>query len=114
MEQRWLWAVDVDPDAVDASIENAEKNLVADKVNVCLPENFQAQTADIVLANILANPLIELKPELTSMLAAQGELVLSGILENQADKIIRHYESDFRFGETLEIDGWVRLAGIKY
>ncbi len=111
---RRVWAVDIDPDAVDASIENAEKNLVTNKVQVCLSENFQVQTADIVLANILANPLIELKSQLTDMLATEGELVLSGILEKQADKVIQQYESDFRFGETTEMDGWVRLVGIKH
>ena len=109
-----VWAVDIDPDAVDASMDNAEKNLVTDKVSVCLSEDFQMQKADVVLANILANPLIELKSHLRDMLVTQGKLVLSGILENQADKIVQQYESDFRFGETTEVDGWVRLVGRKY
>lgn len=109
-----VWAVDIDAEAVDATIENAHNNSVADKINTCFPEDCQIQTADIVLANILANPLIELKSQLIEMLQPQGQLVLSGILENQADKIVQEYERDFRFGATVELDGWVRLVGLKF
>lgn len=108
-----VWAVDVDPDAVDASHENASKNSVSSVIDVCLAKDFQIDKVDLVLANILANPLIELKPTLTNMLVSQGKLVLSGILENQAEMIIQEYENDFRFGEIAEIDGWVRLVGTK-
>ncbi len=108
-----VWAVDVDPDAVDACNENAHKNSVSSMIDVCLAKDFQTDKVDLVLANILANPLIELKPTLTNMIVSQGKLVLSGILENQADMIIQEYESDFRFGEVAEVDGWVRLVGTK-
>lgn len=108
-----VWAVDVDPDAVDASHENASKNSVSSIIDVCLADDFQTDKVDLVLANILANPLIELKPRLTNMVVSQGKLVLSGILENQAEMIIQEYENDFRFGEIAEIDGWVRLVGTK-
>lgn len=109
-----VWAVDIDPCAVETSMENARKNSVADKIEVCLADDFQHQKAVVVIANILANPLIELRPHLTAMLLSQGALVLSGILSNQVDSIIQEYQHNFRFGEIVEKDGWARLACIKH
>jgi len=108
-----VMAVDIDPCAIEASLENADNNAVADKIDVCLADDFQSQKADIVIANILANPLIELRAALSAMLIDQGMLVLSGILSNQVDPIILEYQRDFRFGDPIEKDGWARLAGIK-
>ena len=108
-----VWAVDIDPCAIEATIDNAEKNLVVDKIEACLADDFDDQQADVVLANILANPLLELRSYLTSMVADSGSLVLSGILVNQVDSIIQEYQTDFRFGDVAERDGWARLVGTK-
>ncbi|MCH9699232.1 MAG: 50S ribosomal protein L11 methyltransferase [Gammaproteobacteria bacterium] len=107
-------AVDIDPCAVETTQENADNNSVSNAVLSCSVETMNDAQADIVIANILANPLIELRQTLTDLVADQGCLVLSGILHHQADSIIDAYQSDFRFGETNEKEGWVRLAGVKF
>lgn len=106
-------AVDVDPCAVDTTRENAENNSVSESVLSCSVEELGDSAADVVIANILANPLIELRLILTSLVVDQGYLVMSGILHHQADSIIDAYQSDFRFAEIVEKEGWVRLVGVK-
>lgn len=106
-------AVDIDPCAIETTLENAENNSVSDALQCCSVEAMNDTQTDIVIANILSNPLIELRATLTDLVADQGYLVLSGILQHQADSIIDAYQSDFRFGETSEKDGWVRLVGVK-
>ena len=66
-----------------------------------------------MLANILANPLIELAPSLVRLVGTQGDLVLSGILEQQAAQVRQAYARWFDFSETIAKDGWARLHGIK-
>jgi len=102
------WGIDIDPQALDASAENAKNNQVS--IDVCLPEKLPPIQADIVLANILANPLCELAPQLIDWAKPQGLLVLSGILCDQADQICKAYQP---FGNILEIaqqDDWLRIV----
>ena len=106
-------AVDIDPCSIDATLENAEKNSVIDQFEVSMTDDFEPVKANLVVANILANPLIELRSELTEMVCDQGLLVLSGILNNQLDLIVQEYQADFQFGDSAEKDGWVRLVGAK-
>ncbi len=87
------YAVDIDPQALTATQANAEKNGVSNKVFCYLPEDFQAFEADIVLANILAKPLIELAKPIASLVKTEGYLVLSGILNEQAEDVIEAYQS---------------------
>ena len=68
---------------------------------------------DILLANILANPLIELAPRLAELVRVGGDLVLSGILGEQAAAVRTAYERWFSLSETVERDGWVCLHGIR-
>jgi len=105
--------VDNDPQALLASNDNAMRNDVADKLQVFLPDEFKTQTADVVLANILAGPLIELAPLLLSSLRSGGWLVLSGILAEQAEEVIAAYRQEIPDIETDNDDGWVRLQGRK-
>jgi ribosomal protein L11 methyltransferase len=71
--------VDIDPQAIEASIYNAENNQVS--VNFCTPKQFVPQTYDIVVANILSNPLRMLAGALASYVKPGGKIVLSGILD---------------------------------
>lgn len=81
---------DIDPLAVEASRFNAENNGVTG--NFCLPDGIPAgKPYDIVIANILCNPLISLSPTLCSHVAEGGQLVLSGILDDQVDRIIEAF-----------------------
>lgn len=106
-------AVDIDPQALEATCANAEKNQVSDKVSCYLAEDYSSQPADLVLANILAGPLIELTETLTQLVAPGGTLVLSGILDDQADAVIASYRPYFHLQPTAHQDDWCRISGSK-
>ena len=76
-------AVDIDTQALWASRENAERNGVAERLTTSLPGELHGQQFGLVLANILANPLIELASRLAGLVEPRGQLVLSGILSEQ-------------------------------
>ncbi len=107
-------AIDNDPQALIATQDNAERNNVAAKVNVIAagePECL-ALHADILLANILAAPLIQLAPLLQLLLVPEGVLVLSGLLESQVDAVQSAY-ADIIFDAPVMREEWVRLEGRK-
>jgi ribosomal protein L11 methyltransferase len=105
--------VDNDPQALTATTDNAQRNDVQNKVEVRSPEQFKQQQADVVLANILAGPLVELAPRLSATLRPGGSLVLSGILEAQAEEVENAYATDFPGLKKKVLDGWVLLTGTK-
>ncbi len=112
--------IDIDPQAVKASQENAQRN-------ACDPMQYQflsarheaerngqgGQAVDIVVANILANPLIVLAPILASAVRQQGAIALSGVLQEQAVDIQRAYQPWFDMCVAGEQEGWVLLTGRK-
>jgi ribosomal protein L11 methyltransferase len=108
-----VWGVDIDQQALWASRENAARNQVADGLTTALPDALPEQDYDLLLANILANPLIELAPRLADLLRPGGQLVLSGILSEQADEVQRAYEPWFHFYAPAEQEGWVRLHAVR-
>ncbi len=101
--------VDIDPQALLASHDNAARNAVGEQLTTCLPGDLPAGRFDLVLANILANPLIELAEKLSSLVRPGGMLVLSGILAGQAGEVQTAYERWFEFTPGAGQDGWVRL-----
>jgi ribosomal protein L11 methyltransferase len=105
-------AVDIDPQAITATESNALKNGVADKMICYLPEQFQTMQADVVLANILAKPLIEMSSAISGLVVSGGVLVLSGILAEQADSVITAYQENINFNAPVQQEDWVRLDGI--
>jgi len=105
--------VDHDPQALLASRDNAERNGVGDRFSVFLNEDFNAQAADIVLANILANVLIELHEKITPLVRPCGQLVLSGILEDQASAVTQAYISKFDFAPDQQQENWMLLSAIR-
>jgi len=108
-----VFCVDNDPQALTATQDNAERNGVADKLLVLAPAEFDVVAADVVLANILAGSLIKLAPLLLAALASEGELVLSGILEDQAADVVEAYRIELpQIGVEID-DGWIRLQGRK-
>ncbi len=112
-------AVDNDPQALIASRSNCEKNHIElTKFPVFLPKEFVEQInlahikpADILLANILAGPLIELAAYFAALVKTNGEILLSGILEEQAESVIQAYKTWFEFEAITSLDGWVRIVG---
>jgi len=105
--------VDIDPQAITATQSNALKNNVQDKINCYLPEQFTAIQADIVLANILANPLIDMSEQICALVVTGGQLVLSGILYEQAEAVIIAYQHHIIFNPLVQQEDWIRLDGIK-
>lgn len=102
--------VDIDPQALLATRDNAEQNGVADRVKTMLPDAFVPFPADIVLANILANPLMHLAPLLASSIRPGGELVLAGLLDRHAEEIHGVYEAWFDFHDDVSKEGWTRIS----
>jgi ribosomal protein L11 methyltransferase len=104
-------AVDHDPQALIATAENAQYNGVhLDAIEP--PESFRLQQrVDILLANILANPLMEMADTLQRYTAPGGHVVLSGLLEDQVEVVARRYPR-VQFGIPVMREGWVRLDGV--
>ncbi len=105
--------VDNDPQALQATQANGERNNVVDKLSVHTPENTPSIAADVMLANILAAPLVQLSTHLAQLTKPHGQLVLSGILSEQAQSVIDAYETWFRFDPIVTEGDWVRLTGQK-
>jgi len=108
-----VFGTDIDPQALQASKENAQKNNCLDKLTLSQPEQLSETGFDIVVANILANPLIEMAPTLASLLSPQGKIVLSGILKHQANSVIDRYKQWFMLDPITEKEDWVRISGVK-
>ena len=105
--------IDIDPQALLASKDNAGRNDIADKLDVFLPQDQPDMQADIVLANILAAPLRELRGVITNYCKSGGLLVMSGIMATQAEEINELYAADFDM-EPIAIEGdWARVSGKK-
>ena len=115
---REVLGVDNDPQALVATIENARRNDVPDDaITVALPgaydQAYWSQRADLVVANILAGPLIELSETLLALLKPEGTLLLSGLLANQAEVICEHYRTKVPITVTGADEGWVCLSGVR-
>lgn len=106
-------AVDIDPQALDATRVNADNNGVAKCINTYLPDQFNTKLVDILLANILAKPLIELAGFFAELVLPEGRIVLSGILEEQAEEVLNAYKPWFDIRQADSQDGWVLLAGVR-
>ncbi|MFT5609788.1 MAG: ribosomal protein L11 methyltransferase [Arenicella sp.] len=107
-------AVDIDPLAVTACKDNAERNGVADRVIAYLPDQIgsdsqQPRAYDLVIANILAEVIIELRDILLVHLKPDGRLLLTGILNTQADRVIAAFGDDYNFEKKIQ-DQWCLLA----
>lgn len=105
-------AYDIDPQAIQATRDNAVANGVSDRLTTVDPERrVEPFPADLVLANILARPLIELAPQLSATIRSGGALVLAGLLDRQADEVRAAYAPWFDFEPDHCRDGWTRLYG---
>ena len=105
--------IDIDPQALQASKANAERNNVADRLSLYLPANQPSIKADVVVANILAGPLRELAPVIMEFVAQGGQLALSGILEEQAQALQQLYGQWCKMNPIVIQDEWALLSGYK-
>ncbi len=105
--------IDIAPQAIEASRANAERNQVADQIELYLPKDQPQLQADVVVANILAGPLAELSAIISAYVKPGGLLALSGILESQAQSVIDAYANEFDFDPIAVQEEWVRLSARK-
>ena len=107
--------IDIDPQAIQASHDNAERNGVAGQIELYLPaDQPQDVEADVVVANILAGPLRELAPLIAGHGKAGSLMALSGVLESQAPELETIYGQWFDMDQTAVKEEWCRLSGRKH
>ncbi len=111
-------AVDNDPQAITATIENAKRNHIPEGVIETylpyqLPEDRTTLQADILVANILAEPLMQLAEDLSHLVKPKGHIALSGLLAEQADAMLEHYSRWFKMDAKVLNEEWARLSGIR-
>ena len=105
---------DIDPQALEASRDNANRNGIDPaQFPVYLPQDLPAEQADVVVANILAGPLVQLAPQITALVKSGGRLALSGVLAEQDEEVRAAYADAFVLDPTAEQDGWVRISGVR-
>ncbi|WP_426150295.1 50S ribosomal protein L11 methyltransferase [Pseudomonas sp. DC3000-4b1] len=103
---------DIDVQALEASRDNAGRNGIAEnRLALYLPEALPEEPADVLVANILAGPLVNLAPRLASLVRPGGLFALSGILAEQGDEVAAAYAGAFELDPIVERDGWVRISG---
>lgn len=111
---RQVWAVDLDARALAVTCDNAAKNEVLDLIIPLLPEHADPpQPVDIVIANILAGPLLELAARFAKLTVIGGRVVLSGILAEQAEECLAAYAPWFTMDQLERREEWCLLAGVR-
>jgi len=104
-------AVDTDPAAITVTHENAGANGVP--VRACLPEALPQGRYDVLVANIIAQPLIELAPVLAGRARPAAALALAGVLSSQSADVLAAYAQDFAMAIVDEEQGWTLLCGVR-
>lgn len=104
--------VDNDPQALIATRNNADRNGVGDRIEVMMPEDVPAMQADVVVANILAGPLIQLAPALSRLTSPGGRIALSGLIRTQVEEVCAAYQPYYTLNPpTIRDEDWCRLDG---
>jgi ribosomal protein L11 methyltransferase len=106
-------AIDIDPQALLATRENAARNQVLERLTVAVPDEAPRGSAEILLANILAEPLTELAPAFAERVQAGGSIVLSGLLSSQAAPVASRYAAWFDMRPATIRDDWALLHGVR-
>lgn len=119
-----VYAVDIDPQAVLATNQNAERNHVNERITAFLPDDFNKfrqqqnlSAVDMITANILAKPLMQLAPYFATLIKAQGQIVLAGLIEPQLDEVKAAFSPWFELHSShsftdAEDSHWHRLSGV--
>jgi len=106
-----VWAIDIDPQALQSTTTNAARNQVSDKVTVAPADKVSLPAADVLLANILLNPLQELAVRFAELVLPGGHIVLSGILATQAEDCLATYKTWFNMDTPVFKREWALLTG---
>ena len=105
-----VYAVDIDPQALAATDSNAKRNRMQERIVIQSPRE-ELPVADILIANILMNPLLELAPRFSTLVGPGGDVVLSGLLAQQAEACLGVYRDWFKMSAAEFQDEWARLHG---
>ena len=97
--------------AVTATLDNAGRNGVGDRLAVHLPQDEPAATYPVVVANILASALVELRDVIAARCAPGARIAMSGILAGQEDEVIAAYADVLEAIEVAQVDDWMRVSG---
>ena len=114
---RNILATDIDQDAVDVTLQNAKANGVSDYVESHRADGFHSpelkgRQFDLIFANILAGPLMGLAPDIAQALAPSGKVILSGILDEQAETVMAAFnEKGLKVSPQPSLSGWTSLLG---
>lgn len=108
-----VYAVDIDAQAIQAAKENVERNNLSGKIEISLVEDTSLPAVDILVANILMNPLKGLIEEFSTITESGSDIVLSGLLHVQAEECLQTYTSCFDMDEPVFNQEWARLHGTK-
>lgn len=107
-------AVDIDHQAILATRENCRINQIDSKqIKIGEPQQLEDQPVDLLIANILCQPLIDLHDQLTELVKPGGKILLSGILKEQVDTLQSVYQSSFQLDPVQSRDDWARLTGTR-
>jgi ribosomal protein L11 methyltransferase len=105
-------AVDIDPQAVSACDSNRIINNIPDhQIDICLPDDMQDFESDLLIANILARPLVGLAPRFASLVRSGGQILLSGILKTQLKEIQSAYSPFFNLDAERTDEDWISISG---
>lgn len=105
-------ATDIDKQALIATKDNRLKNQISDHAIECyFPEEMPTEPVDLLIANILSGPLVELAETFSQLTKAGGHIVLSGILEEQTDNIVNAYQSYYGNLQVTQKEEWIRVTG---
>ena len=107
------WAVDIDDQALIATRENAQANGVLALLDIGQAEILDGVKADVMLANILFQPLMELADVFAEKVVKGGSLVMSGILESQIEPLRMRYNNNFEFTARSASDGWALMIATR-
>ena len=110
-----ILATDIDKQALIATKDNMEKNLISvDAIETCFPDALAKEPVDLLIANILSGPLVELAKTFAQLTKASGSIVLSGILEEQTNDIKAAYTEYFDNIVVTQKEDWIRVTGIRH
>jgi ribosomal protein L11 methyltransferase len=110
----FVYATDNDEQALIATAGNATLNGMRERLWIGPPETLPDEQIDLLLANILAGTLQDCAATLTQRQTRGGRLVLSGILEAQADRVIAAFEAGYTDFAVAALDGWVRISARRH
>ena len=106
-------AVDIDPYALESTIENSRNNCVSDKISVFFPDKIPNSKVDLLVANIFFNTLIDLREKFITIVDSRSIVVLSGIMENQLTTIVESYGNFFKLKNITSKNNWCLVELMK-